>query len=1256
MESLQFTERETCLAAERRLKFQGAAKVDLDQIFFNPQSSQQLDHKNVDRLCRIFQEERCRSMPLAHRVPAAVSRQHLAAALQRANVSACELLTNPEPQMPHLWFPPGQLRGLHGRHRIAAGLEVLSPAHSWWVVDTYLDASVVKIDQNTVEMLQLMVPRVEARVVHGLVTSGQIFTNFHEGERDAIWQKLRMFSALVPSLYFFFEDFKCFKSWAHCLTRLFTLGKSTVRQTMDGLWTPCSDSGDTCSVQTSESTFDSRHEPAGRQFDLAYWQMWLYAMRHYPQMPRDPKRKDRLAKAQSATADECVVSDMASLARRLGFKSTQITHLVNQAPDRLIAEQALLKAQKPNRFSYDDTIFNTLVDRIVECFAVATPRDTQTPSIFIDRMVKPKSRCGHPTLGALEQDCPLLFIDHLQAAAIPNRVSTFFVSVSTPLFVSENSPIEDPSENRGDEFTVHHPQSELQGLAVAMDIDEQEPRQLDVATVSTAQSRRVQVEMEQRAAAQQPAAEAEQDRIQQEAEERAGEANRAETARLQQMAEHMDRRAREAEEKATSYAAELARVQKEADEKAAEEQVHAQRVAEQRAHRLEKTEAMARRAREAEDQLAAQAAELERLRKGATEGAVQDTGGSPMALAQLQNETLEGAAESAPENIPLSVDDDTLMAELAPLPLDNDTSITEPPRPVTQFDVSGLLARWPERAVLRDIDSMPLPRNTPHKRTPVERRRAKPAGIRKSRMQYKQRRLAANRTAKRISAVNDQFLQQSTDNRSSVSCLQIDKPSGTDAPAPPSHLQGVQSELTQARATDGPATDMLQSAAEDVAGIDEAIADHLDEMLESDAEQRTIGEHDMQERARWEREHSHIEEQMEQERALALAQLQGQVAGQTTDSVQHESNTPRAALSRPVTHFDLLSLIEGWRQRGSVLNNNEAQQPQGTNRRASTRHQQSKPAGIRKSGIRKTRMLARQAVMTNQLQGMSAEENTAAESSSHLQDAEPEAIQGSSKEAGASEVFLAALGQDNQGQASSQPLTSMSTDAEQLGPVNNPSTPERPPAEPRAAALARPEMRADGTHVRFDVPTEDAGLNQSKQTAGGSRMARNIVSRRELRPRPVTQYNFRELAESSLMDPGGDRTNVADEEVWPPTIPLPSIGTEQPEPARNNGVVTITLHIYERGQWRVDDVVSIDPSRKNALEKIVRGYKRRGMILYDMGMRAVSVSSSLRAATSDGANALLLIPKEVKDQGRLIEPPYTAAGLLRRRSKRQNNS
>lgn len=144
MESLQFTQRETQLAAERRLKFQGTAKVNLDEIHFHSQSNRQLDQKNIDRLCNIFREEECQNLVVAHRVPAIVSRHHLVMAIQRAppNVNSQSLLTNPESEMPHLRFLPGQLQGLHGRHRIAAGLDVLSSTYRWWAVDLYLDGTV----------------------------------------------------------------------------------------------------------------------------------------------------------------------------------------------------------------------------------------------------------------------------------------------------------------------------------------------------------------------------------------------------------------------------------------------------------------------------------------------------------------------------------------------------------------------------------------------------------------------------------------------------------------------------------------------------------------------------------------------------------------------------------------------------------------------------------------------------------------------------------------------------------------------------------------------------------------------------------------------------------------------------------------------------------------------------------------------------------------------------------------------------------
>lgn len=201
-------------------------------------------------------------------------------------------------------------------------------ADFWSALVGHDTTSVTKIDQDTVEKLQLLVPCVESPSVHGLVLSGQVFSEFDESERTEIWRKLRSFNGLIPSLYSFFEDFKCFESWAHCLDRLFTVRKSTVRRTLADMDTRPNDGHDTIVIQTSESTFLNRIEPTERRFDISYRQLWLYAERHYPQMPRDPKRKNRLAKPKSAAADEYVVSDMAFLARRLGFQSDEITNII----------------------------------------------------------------------------------------------------------------------------------------------------------------------------------------------------------------------------------------------------------------------------------------------------------------------------------------------------------------------------------------------------------------------------------------------------------------------------------------------------------------------------------------------------------------------------------------------------------------------------------------------------------------------------------------------------------------------------------------------------------------------------------------------------------------------------------------------------------------------------------------------------------------------------------------------------------------
>ncbi|GFF50438.1 hypothetical protein IFM46972_09044 [Aspergillus udagawae] len=139
MQRALFTEEEIRLAAERRRKYIGTAKVSISQILFDPPLPRDLDPKNLDRLREIFRKNRCRRLDVDNHVPAIVSQGDLADALRNANVSERALLTNDPHQLLQLRFAAGQLRALHGRHRVQAGAEVLPPADRWWTVDLYLD-------------------------------------------------------------------------------------------------------------------------------------------------------------------------------------------------------------------------------------------------------------------------------------------------------------------------------------------------------------------------------------------------------------------------------------------------------------------------------------------------------------------------------------------------------------------------------------------------------------------------------------------------------------------------------------------------------------------------------------------------------------------------------------------------------------------------------------------------------------------------------------------------------------------------------------------------------------------------------------------------------------------------------------------------------------------------------------------------------------------------------------------------------------
>jgi hypothetical protein len=181
------------------------------------------------------------------------------------------------------------------------------------------------IDTYMVEELQLYAPwasKVDWTTVKGKILSGEVFLNFSWSERASIWENLRSkeaCSGIIPSLHTFFRDILYLELCANAVKCLVILNKQrpTVWSALVHSFWPCYSDGDYL-VQTSETTFHWQRGSTTEYIMSGYCQIWMYAMRHYPNMAKDvqcdhPKANPARVKAR-AKADKSVIHDMAALA------------------------------------------------------------------------------------------------------------------------------------------------------------------------------------------------------------------------------------------------------------------------------------------------------------------------------------------------------------------------------------------------------------------------------------------------------------------------------------------------------------------------------------------------------------------------------------------------------------------------------------------------------------------------------------------------------------------------------------------------------------------------------------------------------------------------------------------------------------------------------------------------------------------------------------------------------------------------------
>jgi hypothetical protein len=139
MQQARYHGEDSALEAERRLMYQGSARICLDVLQFEWDQQRELDTGHVEFLKECFRNEDCQRLPAENHVPAIIGQQQLVNAMRDSGVSVQQLLAaGPPNDYPRLEFPTGvKIECLHGLHRIEAGREFLSPTEKWWIVDLY---------------------------------------------------------------------------------------------------------------------------------------------------------------------------------------------------------------------------------------------------------------------------------------------------------------------------------------------------------------------------------------------------------------------------------------------------------------------------------------------------------------------------------------------------------------------------------------------------------------------------------------------------------------------------------------------------------------------------------------------------------------------------------------------------------------------------------------------------------------------------------------------------------------------------------------------------------------------------------------------------------------------------------------------------------------------------------------------------------------------------------------------------------------
>lgn len=286
------------------------------------------------------------------------------------------------------------------------------------------------MDDSSVALLQSLAPyhsiKDMAVIVAGM-EERRLFPLITESSaRDRICHHISSIKGLIPSLYTLFESLKYLEPCSYALRALLPgKVKGTIRQELFACYRPTS----TVVVQMQEMQYNqvSATTEAGRE--LAYWQLWLFAMRHFPDLTSTLPRKDKgRPKPLARPINVLVCRKFAGFAVRLGFVNP-----ITRAYQNIDAERHLTD-------SIDNVSFTTYLNDVNHSAAMiakglagnlAGLASSALPRLTGNAHVPIQQRVGRPFESSFEEDRDYLFLPYLACEARSDLyITTFFATTN----------------------------------------------------------------------------------------------------------------------------------------------------------------------------------------------------------------------------------------------------------------------------------------------------------------------------------------------------------------------------------------------------------------------------------------------------------------------------------------------------------------------------------------------------------------------------------------------------------------------------------------------------------------------------------------------------------------------------------------------------------------------------------------------------------------------------------------------------------